>query len=364
MRILYFSRDYSTHDHRFLSALAQSEHETYYLRLERIGHQLEDRPLPPQIRNVQWIGGKSSASFRDGLRLLLDLKRVIRKIKPDLIQAGPIQRSALLVALAGFQPLLSMSWGYDLIVDAQRNAFWRWATSYTLKNSTMMLGDCRTIRDLAISHGIPSDRILTFPWGVDLSYFTPPAKTRPEDGVFTLLSTRSWEPIYGTELIAKAFVMAAKEVPNLRLIMLGNGSLAPALRDIFLKGKVSDRVIYPGQISYTNLPRYYQNADLYLSASHSDGTSISLLEAMACACPALVSDIPGNCEWVTPGENGWCFPDGDVWALGKAILNAVDQRANLSRYGKIAREIVEQRADWHKNVNLLFDAYNRMCHHS
>jgi glycosyltransferase involved in cell wall biosynthesis len=67
---------------------------------------------------------------------------------------------------------------------------------------------------------------------------------------------------------------------------------------------------------------------VYISASHSDGTSISLLEAFATGTPVIVPDIPGNREWVTPGENGWLFPDGDVQALASTIMNAVDQRQN------------------------------------
>jgi hypothetical protein len=56
-----------------------------------------------------------------GLRLLVDLKKVLRSVKPDLVHAGPIQRAAFLTALAGFRPLVSMSWGYDLLVDAERS---------------------------------------------------------------------------------------------------------------------------------------------------------------------------------------------------------------------------------------------------
>ena len=115
-----------------------------------------------------------------------------------------------------------------------------------------------------------------------------------------ILSTRGWEPIYGVDLIARAFVTAARQCPELKLIMLGNGSLAPMLHRIFAKGNVEEQVMFPGQVKYSELPRYYQMADLYVSASHSDGSSISLLEAMACGRPVLVSDIPGNREWVTP----------------------------------------------------------------
>ena len=74
---------------------------------------------------------------------------------------------------------------------------------------------------------------------------------------------------------------------------------------------LEDKVHFAGQVDYVDLPKYYRVAHLYLSASIVDGSSVSLLEAMSCGIPALVSDIPGNREWVVPGRNGWLFPTGD-----------------------------------------------------
>ncbi len=151
--------------------------------------------------------------------------------------------------------------------------------------------------------------------------------------------------------------------------MLGNGSLAAQLRQTFgragldpsaldLKPSQSTgRVMFPGQAGYADLPRYYRSADLYLSASHSDGSSISLLEAMACGCPVLVSDIPGNREWVSQGKNGWLFPDGDPQALAQRIVEAIDQRSQLAEMGVHARQIAEARADWRENFPLLLRAF-------
>ncbi len=362
MRILYFSRDYTTHDHRFLSALAKTEHTVFYLRLEQRGHTLEDRPLPPEIEQVKWKGGQKPAKLRHGLSLLADLTRVIQPVQPDLIQAGPIQRAAFLVALSGFKPLVSMSWGYDLIHDAKRSLLWRWATRYTLKRSAALVGDSEVIRQLAIQYGMHPEHIITFPWGVDLERYHVRTFERSNVGTFTLLSTRGWEPIYGVEVIAKAFVRAALQLkenhgPQLRLVMLGNGSQAVMLRRIFQGGGVQEQVLMPGQVGQGDLPKYYQMADLYLSASHSDGASISLLEALACGLPALVSDIPGNREWVTPGETGWWFPDGDVAALTQAILDAVARHDQLLEMGRRARWLAELRADWKKNFLELEKAY-------
>lgn len=353
-RILYFSRDYNTHDHRFLSALAQ-QHRVYFMRLEMNPRQLEDRPLPPGVEMVAWAGGKAPARLRDGIRLLSDLRRVIYQVQPDLVQAGPIQRSAFLVALSGFTPLVSMSWGYDLIHDARRSSLWRWATRFTLRRSRLMIGDCQAIRALARQYGMRDEDMVIFPWGIDLEQF--PYAPPPDGPAFTLLSTRSWEPIYGVDVIAQAFASAARQIPELHLVMLGGGSQANLLHTTFSQAGVLDRVHFPGQVSQADLPRFHRMANLYVSASHSDGTSISLLEALATGRPALVSDIYGNREWVRPAETGWLFPDGDASALSQVIVEAARQRQRLFEMGRAAREVAQQRADWRKNFPTLLNAY-------
>jgi len=377
-RILYFSRDYTTHDHRFLSALARTKHEVGFLQLERRGHTLEDRPLPAEIQQIYWVGGQAPATIRDGPKLIADLRKVIRSFKPDLIQAGPIQRSAFLAALSGFRPLVTMSWGYDLLHDVHKGRSWEWSTRYTLKRSAALVGDCDTIRKLAIQYCMAPERIVTFPWGANTQkYFPVESKVDVsvrqrlgwDENTFVLLSTRGWAPIYGVDDLAKAFVKAARERPELRLFMLGNGPLAPAIRRIFQQGGVMDQVHFPGQVPQAKLPDFYQAADLYISTSHSDGTSISLLEALASGTPVLLSDIPGNQEWVSDSlpqeemggaaenEVGWLFHDGDINSLTHGILQAVDQKEQLPAMSCAARQLAETRGNWEKNFPKLFEAY-------
>lgn len=252
-----------------------------------------------------------------------------------------------------------MSWGYDLIFDAKMDEEWVRATRFTLANSAVMIGDCDTIRQLAISYGMMDERIVTFPWGIDLDRFIPSTNPgKKTDQPFTLLSTRGWEPIYGIEVIARAFVSAVRENPDLRLIMLGGGSQEVKIKTIFRDNAVMDRVEFPGQVAQEKLPDIFRQADLYVSASHSDGTSISLLEAMASGCPVLVSDIPGNLEWVKPGVHGFIFPDGDHTAMAQQILHAAHSREKLLPMGKNGRKLAEQRADWDKNFDKLLYAYD------
>lgn len=358
-RLLYFTRDYTTHDHRFLAALARTEHRVYYLQLERRGPVMEGRDLPEGIEPLEWVGGRGPYQEEKLPEYAVDLQRVLERVQPDLVQAGPLHLCANLAARSGFRSLLSMSWGYDLLYEALRSQAVRQAISFTLSRSDALLGDCDTIRKLAIEYGMPDERIVTFPWGIDLRHFSPPwqASTKKEGAAFTLLSTRGWEAIYGVEILANGFARAARRRPELRLVMLGNGSQAESVRHIFEQAGVLEQVSFPGLASYTELPAYYRGTDLYVSASRSDGTSISLLESLACGTPALVSDISGNREWITPGIEGWWFADGDTEALCEAILQAVEQRQNLPEMGRRARRLAEQRADWGQNFPRLFEAY-------
>lgn len=363
MRIIYFTRDYTPHDHRFLSALAETDHEVFFLRLERRNTHLEDRPLPPRITNILWRGGERQARLQDGIVLLRDLGRVIREIKPDLIHAGPIQKTAFLTALAGYHPLVSMSWGSDLLKDAEQNWMWRWATGFTLRHTAILIGDCQAVSEKAQTYGFPERRTVLFPWGVDLKHFIPgtSAAFRErlgwQEDAFVLLSLRSWEPLYGVDVFLLAFAQAAKLVPELMLILLGGGSQAPLLRQILMKNNLMDRVYFGGQVSQNDLPEFYRAADLYVSASHSDGSSVSLMEALASGRPVLVSDIPGNLEWITDGVQGWIFPDGDQDAICAGILKAFHQRERLSLYGQAARSLAEKRANWSDNFQHLMEAY-------
>uniref|UniRef100_A0A7C4Q5A3 Glycosyltransferase n=1 Tax=Bellilinea caldifistulae TaxID=360411 RepID=A0A7C4Q5A3_9CHLR len=362
MKVLYFSRDYTPHDHRFLSALAQTPHTIYYLRLERQSRQLEDRPLPPQVEQVVWQGGRQPVGWRDYPRLLADLRRVIRRLQPDVIHAGPIQSAAFLAALSGFHPLVSMSWGSDLLLDADRSAWMRWVTRFTLRRTTVLAADCRTVLEKAAQFGFPPQRVVLFPWGVELARFQPGRADafrarRGWQDAFVVLSLRTWEPLYGVDVVARGFARAARQNPRLRLLLLGGGSQAGLIRSIFEQEGVQEQVFFGGQVNGDDLPQYYQAADLYVSASHSDGSSVSLMEALASGLPVLVSDIPSNREWITPGREGWLFADGDDRALSEGILRAAGQPEGLKEMRLAARRLAEERANWQVNFQRLLDAY-------
>ena len=380
MRIIYFSKNYTPHDYRFLSSLSKTEHDIFFLQLEATSRQTEDRPVPENVRQILWAGGLSEFRWLDVPRLTFDLRRVIKEVKPDLIHAGPIQNCAFLAALSGFRPILAMSWGYDLVMDAESSWWMKQVTSYTLRRSAFFTSDAKVSRDKAVAFGMNPEKTVIFPWGTDIEHFAPKKEERRKKAdanrksqtvnrkssivnrqSVTLFCSRTWESIYGVDVLAKAFVKVAASHPNVNLILLGGGSQGAHIRQILMKGGALDRVHFGGQVGQKDLPRWYHMADIYISPSRVDGSSVTLMEALASGLPCLVSDIPGNKEWIEYGVNGWLFRDGDADDLADKILRAVKNKRSLPRIGQAARATAEAKADWKKNFQTLLRIYEAIA---
>ena len=254
-----------------------------------------------------------------------------------------------------------MSWGSDVLLDA-RSGLGRWKAQYVLRRCAGFVCDSHAVLNRAEVLGAQREASFVFPWGVDHSQFSP----GKNDGLRTelgweeatiLLSTRNWEPIYGVDLILKAFAQLIKEMPELRMMMLGDGSMSSDINRMIQHLGLIDKIHLAGRIAYVDLPGYYQAADIYLSASHSDGSSVSLLEAMATGLVCVVSDIPGNCEWITHEVDGYLFERGDPASLVSILRHCIMERDNWRQLGRKARDQAVLRADWMNNYPILFDAY-------
>ncbi len=359
MKVLYFTRTQSPHDLRFTQALAATEHQVFVLCLEPVA----GRQWPGNMEEIEWSGinpNDVGQSLNDQLQ---GLSQVLEGIKPDLVHAGPVQTAAYYIAKVDFHPLVTMSWGSDLMLEADENPFSTFLTNFTLQHTDVLVGDCACVGQKAESFGFNPQNYFQFPWGVDLQHFSPSGSTalRAQLGwqdKTVLLSNRSLSPLYGVDVLLSAFSAAFAEDPNLRLMLFGKGPQESQFRQFVTDHDLADKVHFGGQASLEELPDIYRSADIYLSASHSDGSSVSLMEALACGLPVVVSDIPGNLEWIDEGKQGWLFEDGNVQEFTQKILLAASQMGRLDQMKTGNRSLAERRADWNKNFPVLLKAYD------
>ncbi len=367
-RVLYISQGYNTHDRRFLEKLTQSGHEIWFLPCGSDPVPLESRPIPPGVRRLPPLAdGKGGGPLRGWLISWRRLQRHLREIRPDLVHAGPVQSGGFLAAAAGARPLMVMSWGSDVLVAPHRGLWPRWVTRFTLKRAGMVVADCRAVSErIAVLGGIEPDRIVQLPFGVDLGRFSgeaPAAGLRGRLGwerCRVILSTRSFEPGRGAEVFLSAVERVLRGMPDVRVLMLGDGTLRPRVEALVKQTGLGPRVHLAGQVPNDRMAGYFREADLYVSASESDGTSISLLEAMACGLAVVVPDAFGNREWVTPGVNGWRYPVGDAEALARCVREALADPGRRQAMGEANRALVSEQADWNRNFGRLLQGYDRL----
>jgi glycosyltransferase involved in cell wall biosynthesis len=142
------------------------------------------------------------------------------------------------------------------------------------------------------------------------------------------------------------------------LSFLSSGPLlaeAIAMADSLLPKSLRNRVVFRGGVSDAEMKDELDSASFYLSASLSDGTSSSLLEAMACGLLPIVSDIAANREWIVHESNGLLFAPGDHVRLAENIRRAIDREPWMTAARVTNRRLVEDRANIDLSMSALLE---------
>ncbi|NKB87385.1 MAG: glycosyltransferase [Acidobacteria bacterium] len=344
MNVLYVSPTCGPHDLRFLQALSDRKVDAHFLCLTP---DEEGRDISVPVTRIGWTS--------DGVDVE-QLRQIAEKIRPAVVHAGPVPGPAWLVARAGLRPLVSASWGSDLLREVQHNVQSHERARFAVEHTDVALADCAAVNSAFRELGMAPERIVTFPWGVDLQDFSLTAAPSIS-GPLTLFSGRRWEPLYGTAELVEAFALATQGGAALRLRLLGSGSEHDRVGELTARPHMRGKVQRMAEVPESEIGRQLGKSDVYVSASHCDGSSVTLLQAMASGLPVIASDIPGNREWVSHDHNGWLFPPGDVSELARLMVHASASRSQLRPMGLRSRSIAEERADWSRHVDSLLGAY-------
>jgi glycosyltransferase involved in cell wall biosynthesis len=114
---------------------------------------------------------------------------------------------------------------------------------------------------------------------------------------------------------------------------------------------IQQRIKFLGGVTSSVLLENLQSATIYVSLSRSDGTSISLLEALSCGLFPILSDIPSNREWIFPEErNGLLVPLDDPKALASALYRAMTDKEMLDHASLFNRQRILERGNIRKNI--------------
>jgi glycosyltransferase involved in cell wall biosynthesis len=208
--------------------------------------------------------------------------------------------------------------------------------------------------------GIEEEKISTFPMGVDEA-FLETGKNRKKElskRPFTILSNRSLLPIYNVSLLIRAIPIVLKEEPEVKFLIAGDGLERKSLEKEAKKLNINSSVRFLGRVPHEEMPNLLSQTDVYVSTSLYDGTSVSLLEAMASGAFPIVTNIPSNREWVTDGENGFLVPTDDKKYLARKIIESLQNPSLLEKSYQKNVLITKEKVSWPKMIKKIQEIYN------
>jgi glycosyltransferase involved in cell wall biosynthesis len=214
-------------------------------------------------------------------------------------------------------------------------------------------------------YSLPDDKITVFPWGIDLSQFKKTDKKSAKEKFpmtkdkFVVIYNRHLEPVYGATDLLEGFKIFSNGKNDVLLIMLSEGAQKNTVVKFIAENKLEEKINLTGRTVNAELPAFLNSSDVYISTSLSDGSSLSLLEAMACGLGIVVTDVPAIKEWVNE-QNGLVVPRENPGEIAKALEQYYNNRELLSTHGEVSVNIAKEKADWDMNYQKLKEIYNKL----
>jgi len=356
MKIAYLSAGINVYDYRFLEKMLERGHKPIMISCWFDQPNFEMNGVPFYYYRPKYLSK---------LKIAIFLRSLLREIKPDILHTGYIQTHGFYGALSGFHPRLLMPWGSDVLIEPYQSKTKMEITRYTIKGADMITCDANYVKDKIIAlTNYPEKKIVIFPWGVDLNIFQKrDSNVRKKLGWENnkiLIITRKFKPVYGIKYFIEALPTIFNNSSNMRVIFLGSGPLEDDYKRSIRQMGIRDKVFFAGFVNEREMSSYLNAADIYVSTSLSDGTSSSLLEAMACCLPVVVSDLPANSEWVKNNVNGYLVPLRDSEKLGACITKLLACTPLRKKMGTRNLEIAKKRANWDINFSKLENIYETL----
>ncbi len=342
MRILLLADLSSYHTYLFAETLSEKGHEVHVASAEpplQTTNSFEIHQVKPLVERK---------NFLRYLPLIPRFKKIVRELNPDIIHAHFISNYGLIARFIEGRKILSV-WGSDLLVVPSKSIIHRKLTEWILKGFDLIHVDAIFMKEILKGWGIPGEKVRIFLFGLKKDMRDLPLTIQKQN---LFVTHRRLDPDMDPLTIVRAFKQFHKRYPDAELIMMSDGSLKQEIENVIDKDTF---IKLTGRVSRETLIKNLINARFYLSASLTDSTSVSLLEAMAAGCFPIVTDLPGNREWVEPGKNGLLFEPGNAGELAEKMIFAVTHPELVDEAIRYNKSLIQKRANFEENVKKLYE---------
>jgi len=361
MKILLLSDPSNPHTAKWANALNANGIDVFLFGLS----EFDPAPYNPDIEieslnTPSFIKNKLNGNVFKSIYLtkLPALKRVINSFKPDILHSHYAASYGLLGALAGFHPFINSVWGIDISIFPNISFLHRKIIKYTLKSS-----DALTSTSIYLSREAQNytDKSFTvIPFGIDLNEFKLTNNRLQFEYTDIVIGTiKHLEHKYGLEYLLESFSILTKTYPDqpLKLLIVGSGSMEHRLKELAKKLMIDAKTVFTGNVPHNKISEYHNMMDIEVYLSDYESFGVSVIEAMACENPVVVSDVGGLPEVVDHNETGIVVPAKNPKLAAQAISKLIQDKDLRLMLGKAGRTKVGGHYNWDENVAQMINLY-------
>lgn len=277
----------------------------------------------------------------------LRMHLLVHKIKPDIVHAHFISKFGFHAAFLGYRPLIMSAWGSDILVVPYWSRLLWYLTGISLRRADIVYGASRDICSKIVSNfRVNSSRVKFVPFGVDTKRFYPNPEADNNKTNLVVFSNRNLSEVYNLETLIDSVPFVISKNSAIKFIIAGSGPLEMELKRKVNETGVFEHVNFVGQVDHNEMTGLLNRCNIYVSTALSDGTPVSMLEAMACAKPCIMTDVGGVSEWIEDGLNGFLFTPRQPQELAQKILELASDPIKREQFGNNACTLIKQKGDW------------------
>ena len=301
------------------------------------------------------------------MRLLraLEVRRAVLRLRPDIVNVHMSPTGPTALALRHLPRLVVTVWGSDVVWHGGREpAGRRFWLRFALRQARAVTAASRFLAERARS--LSGDGTVDIvPFGVDCEQFSPRKEGHAEAGAARQVRigfVKHLERIYGPDILLRAFAHIADDGPDLRLVIVGDGSERGQLQELAGMLGVAGRVEFRGHLPHEEVPRVLSSLSVFaMPTVCEEGFGVAALEASAMELPVVASRLGGIPEVVVDGETGVLVAPGNVEALAGALKRLITDPEAARRMGDAGRRFVLSSYTWERSVEAMEAVYARVA---
>lgn len=363
MRVLFLANASSIHTVKWVNALVNRNIEVHLIYLN--GDEPSNNEIDSKVVTYKLNYSGTKGYFMN----VLELRRLFRKINPDVINAHYASGYGTLARLSRLKPLVLSVWGSDVYNFPYKNSINRRLVVDNLKYADAIASTSFCMAEQVKSLGnFKKNKIHVTPFGVDVKKFKSSNKNRSNKNII-IGNIKTLAPTYGIDILVKSIKVLENNLEKKKLSELsklikvyiyGEGDQKEDLQNLIKALRLEKKVFLKGSIPNNQVPRALEEMDIFCITSLNESFGVAVVEAMALELPVVATDTEGFKEVLQPNVTGYIVEKNNIDEIANALEVLILNEHLRNSMGEKGRERVLKLYNWEKNVDSMIDLYTEV----